>query len=123
MIYLIDLSENDEISTASESSNDNNANTSSDVNHFSDNESNDKPVFLICNNCTTSDDPDISDFLSFCIKNGYFDNTFYDYKNTLSVIATKLPVTYGKLCGSNKKDIKKNVFVKKFKNEFGYKGN
>lgn len=78
-------------------------------------------MYLIQNSCLSSDDPNIDQFLTFCMDNGLFDNTFYDMHNTFSVVATKLPKTFEKL-SKDGKDVKKRTFITKFKKEFGYPG-
>lgn len=78
-------------------------------------------MYLIHNSEPKSNDPKIANFLNFCINNGLFDNTFYDYKNTFSIIATKLNMTF-EILSPNGVDINKNTFITKFKNEFGYTG-
>jgi hypothetical protein len=80
-----------------------------------------KPIYLIHNKCTNSEDPKIEKFLSFCISNGLFDNTFYDYNNTFSVMATKLHLTFEKL-SKDGVDVNKRTFIRKFKNDFKYDG-
>ena len=80
-----------------------------------------KTMYLIHNEKIDSDDPNISQFLKFCINKGLFDNTFYDMHNSFSVVATKLPQTFEKLsCDGN--DIHKKSFIKTFKTEYGYTG-
>ena len=85
------------------------------------NEDDDNTMYLIHNECINSDDPNISEFLQFCIDRGLFDNTFYDTHNALSVVATKLPKTFEKL-SKDGDDVKKKTFITKFKKEFGYPG-
>lgn len=115
---LIEISE-DELFSSNESlsstSNDKNSEESDDDN------SKDDVTYLVHNNNVNSDNPEISDFLQFCITKGLFDNTFYDTQNVFSVVATKLPKTFEKL-SAGKNDIKKRSFVTKFKKDFGYKG-
>jgi hypothetical protein len=84
---------------------------------------NDDPnnMYLVYNENVDSDDPIISDFLKFCMREGLFDNTFYDMNNTFSVVATKLPKTFEKL-SKNGTNVKKRTFIQKFKKEFGYPG-
>lgn len=82
---------------------------------------NSKTIYLIHNEQIDSEDPNISEFLKFCINKGLFDNTFYDMHNAFSVVATKLPQTFEKL-SSGKKDIRKRTFIKTFKTEYGYSG-
>lgn len=80
-----------------------------------------KSVYLIHNEQIDSDDPNISEFLKFCINKGLFDNTFYDMHNAFSVVATKLPQTFEKL-SSGKEELHKKSFIKTFKTEYGYSG-
>lgn len=84
-------------------------------------ESDENTMYLIHNECVSSDDPNISEFLQFCIENGLFDNTFYDTHNALSVVATKLPKTFEKL-SKDGDGVNKRTFITKFKKEFGYPG-
>ena len=124
---LIDISDNEEI----EYDDDDNLNniitfdTDEDDNNTeklsSDDDNDDNSMYLIHNKYITSDDPNISEFLEFCINKGLFDNTFYDIQNAFSVVATKLPKTFEKL-STDGNDIKKKSFVTKFKKDFGYKG-
>lgn len=86
-----------------------------------DNDDEENSMYLIHNSCVSSDDPNIDQFLTFCMDNGLFDNTFYDMHNTFSVVATKLPKTFEKL-SKDGKDVKKRTFITKFKKEFGYPG-
>lgn len=81
----------------------------------------DDNIYLIHNEYT-SDNPDVSKFISFCVNNGLFDNTFYDTNNILSVLGTKLPTTFDQLSADGQK-IERKIFLKKFKKEFGYEGN
>lgn len=46
-------------------------------------------------------------FIEHCIINGFFDDTFYDYSNNISIVATKLPDTFCDISGDNKFIIKK----------------
>ena len=78
-------------------------------------------MYLIHNENTDSDDPNISEFVKFCIDRGFFDNTFYDMNNTFSVVATKLPKTFEKL-SKNGDNVKKRVFIQKFRKDFGFHG-
>ncbi|QKF93618.1 EF-hand domain-containing protein [Fadolivirus algeromassiliense] len=78
-------------------------------------------MYLIHNDRISSEDPNIDEFLKFCMDKGLFDNTFYDMHNTFSVVATKLPKTFEKL-SKDGNDVKKRTFITKFKKEFGYPG-
>lgn len=86
-----------------------------------DDDDDENTMYLIHNECISSDDPNISEFLQFCMDKGLFDNTFYDTHNALSVVATKLPRTFEKL-SKDGDDVNKKTFIKKFKKEFGYPG-
>ena len=97
--------------------NNNNNNNNSDNSDKSEGDT----MYLIHNSQPKSGDPIISSFLNFCIKNGFFDNTFYDYKNSFSIIATKLNKTFEKL-SENGAYINKNTFITKFKREYGFNG-
>ncbi len=67
------------------------------------------------------DEPKVMDFIKFCIKKGLFDNTFYDYGNAFSVVATKLPRTFEQL-STDGESIIKTSFLKGFRKNFRYKG-
>lgn len=86
------------------------------------NSENDKIIYLIHNNEIDSDDPNISYFLKFCIKKQLFDNTFYDFNNSYSIMATKLPITFSKIKENGNDDINKKTFIKKFRKDFGFNG-
>lgn len=68
-----------------------------------------------------SSEPRIMDFIKFCIKNGIFDDTFYDYSNSFSVIATKLPKTFDRI-STDGTNINKKEFIKFFKKTKKYNG-
>jgi len=131
---LIDISseESDELlndcSDQDDNVNDNNNNNtenqeSEEGDEYDDNK---KSMYLIHNEYIDSDDPNISEFLKFCINKGLFDNTFYDMHNSFSVVATKLPQTFEKLSSNNDNENDKNIckktFIKKFKKEYGFLG-
>lgn len=67
------------------------------------------------------DEPKIMEFISFCIDKNLFDNTFYDYNNAFSVIATKLPITFEKLSDDGE-NIPKERFIKVYKDTYHYEG-
>lgn len=132
---LIDISESDEdnFNISLNSSSDNISDNNSNSNNISDNNSdssnsdsdsnnnNSSNMYLVYNNNVNPEDPDILEFINFCIENELFDNTFYDYKNIFSAIATKLPNTYEKL-SEDYLNVDKDNFIVKFK-ELGYDGN
>lgn len=128
---LIDISDNDEEIEYDDNDNLNNSIITFDTDDENDknteklnsdnDDDDDNSMYLIHNKYVTSEDPNISEFLEFCINQGLFDNTFYDIQNAFSVVATKLPKTFEKL-STDGNDIKKKSFVTKFKKDFGYKG-
>lgn len=63
----------------------------------------------------------IKKFVNFCIKKRLFDDTFYDYSNDFSIIATRLPNTFYKI-SNGKKIITKKTFKTFFKKNLKYKG-
>jgi hypothetical protein len=88
----------------------------------SSNSNNDEyEITLIQKENIESKDLEINKFVNFSIETGIFDNTFYDYGNAFSVIATKLPIIFEKI-SSDGEHIKKNLFIKHFK-KIGYNGN
>jgi len=78
-------------------------------------------IILIQKENIDSSDLKIMDFIKFCLKKRLFDDTFYDYGNAFSVMATKLPITFEKLTKDGK-IIEKSTFINIFKNEFNYRG-
>jgi hypothetical protein len=96
----------------------------SDENESDDEEYDDddvQEIILIQKENIESDEPRIRDFIKFCLDKGHFDNTFYDYGNAFSVVATKLPVTFEKMT-TDGDNIDKTVFIKVFKETFGFTG-
>lgn len=82
---------------------------------------NSNEIILIQKDNIESDEPKVMQFIKFCIKNGIFDDTFYDYNNSFSVIATKLPTTFDKISNDGVK-INKEAFIKFFKETSKYTG-
>jgi len=80
-----------------------------------------KEIILIQKENIDSDDPKIKQFIKFCLKKRLFDDSFYDYGNAFSLMATKLPITFEKLTKDGEK-IEKNKFIKVFKKDFAYNG-
>lgn len=78
-------------------------------------------IILIQKENIESEDPKIMDFIKFCLEKRLFDDTFYDYGNAFSVMATKLPITFEKLTKDGKK-IERRTFLKVFRDEFEYRG-
>ena len=73
----------------------------------------DDEIMLIKKESIGIDDPIIMDFINHCIKNNLFDDTFYDYGNEFSIIATKLPVIFNTL-SNDKNIITETAFVRFF---------
>jgi len=67
-------------------------------------------------------DSEISQFINFCKKKKLFDDTFYDYSNIFSAIATKLPDTFEDM-SENGNEIDKTQFISSFRKNYKYKGN
>ena len=61
-----------------------------------------------------SDDKQIIKFIKFCIKKNIFDDTYYDYNNIYSIIATKLPKSFKKFSGKTE-NITKLKFINNLK--------
>ncbi len=78
-------------------------------------------IILIQKENIEADDPIIADFITFCINERLFDDTFYDYGNAFSIMATKLPITFEKM-SDNGEDIPKKVFYNFFENEYKFNG-
>lgn len=72
-------------------------------------------IVLIQKDKIEVDEPRIMEFIRFCLNKKLFDDSFYDYGNAFSVIATKLPVLFEKL-STNGNTITKTNFRKVFKN-------
>lgn len=121
--FLIDINDSDEEAYNLDDYVDIEINNNKEIENIlkQNNEDDEDTMYLIHNECVNSDDPNISEFLQFCIERGLFDNTFYDTHNALSVVATKLPKTFEKL-SKDGDDVKKKTFITKFKKEFGYPG-
>ncbi len=78
-------------------------------------------ILLIKKENIEVDDIKIMEFVNFCIDTRLFDNTFYDYGNAFSVMATKLPHTFDKLTKDGE-SITKDMFVTTFVKEYKYPG-
>ena len=111
---LIDQSDGEEENDCS--------NLSYEEDTISNHSSTSKDIFLIHNTKVESDDPTINCFINFCINEGLFDNTFYDYNNNYSSLSTKLPFTFSKINNSKGTNINKWKFINKFKKDFRFNG-
>ena len=65
--------------------------------------------------------PEIARFIKFCLDNGYFDDTFYDYGNAFSILATKLPTTFEKI-SEDGETLDKESFINRFRDDLGFTG-
>lgn len=68
------------------------------------------------------EDKQIEKFVNFCIKKQLFNDTFYDYGNEFSVVATRLPDTFFSL-SKGKEIITKRRFKYIFNKKLKFKGN
>lgn len=116
--YDIESLEHDDDDTSVTTGHDNGVDY--DDESFSDDESYDC-IRLIQQN-TKIDDPEIERFITFCKRKKLFDDTFYDYCNVFSLLATRLPDTFKKIA-KNKKLITKNKFTSVMHNKLKFKGN
>ena len=115
---LIDISEGSGSDTSNSATNTSVESISSDSDNTTSNRTDDKKTIVLVEKYNTDcEDPEIMSFIRFCIDKGIFDNTFYDYTNAYSIIATKLPVVYEKL--ESDEMITRERFVKVFA-EYGY---
>lgn len=87
-----------------------------------DNDSGDSSMSFIQKTNLRSTNPKISNFIKFCVKKRLFDDTFYDYGNVFSIVATKLPETFNVVSDGREK-ITMIKFKSSFKNTFKYRGN
>lgn len=120
-IDLIELSDNDSDIEEIKYDSPRNKIEQSIINKQLDTVDNNYDIVLIEKENTEIDEPKVMDFVKFCIKRGLFDDTFYDYGNAFSVVATKLPRTFEKL-STDGENIRKNAFVRGFSKNFRYKG-
>lgn len=86
-----------------------------------DKDSEDDKIILFQNDNTDIEDDIVMEFIEFCIKNNIFDNTFYDYGNAFSIVATKLPKMFEKM-SKEYKYILKEDFINVFINEYDFEG-
>lgn len=72
---------------------------------------------IICRDNITSKNETIDKFVNYCLNEGLFDDSFYDYNNKFSIVATKLNITFDLI--SNEYDtISKESFCDFFEDEF-----
>jgi hypothetical protein len=66
-------------------------------------------------------DDKINKFIKFCIDKQLFNDSFYDYGNIFSVVATNLPDTFAKLSKGDE-IVKKDKFKVAFQKKFSFTG-
>lgn len=72
---------------------------------------------IICRDNITSKNETIDKFVNYCLNEGLFDDSFYDYNNKFSIVATKLNITFDLI--SNEEDsISKDFFCDFFEDEY-----
>jgi len=123
LIEISDEDYNKSYSQSSVSTDDNcnnNTDNDSDDDNDDDSDNNDEIIFIHKDNIHI-DDKKIMNFIKFCINKKIFDDTFYDYTNGFSIVATKLPIVFKKLTNDGK-NIKKQTFINVFKNKYNYVG-
>ena len=77
-------------------------------------------ITLVQREIIRSEDLEVNKFIDFCLEQRLFDDSFYDYNNAFSIIATKLPATMAKMSADGE-IIKKIDFIRCFKKS-EYKG-
>ncbi len=115
---LIEMSSEEE---KYDNSNSNYDNTDTDNTDDTNNTDSDNQIILIQNDDINIDDEVIMDFINFCIINNIFDNTFYDYGNAFSIVATKLPRMFEKI-SDDYKYVTRDKFINIFKTKYKFEG-
>lgn len=113
-------SDNDSNNSTSDYTHSNNTNSGNDSNNSDNNNYNKNDIILIQKENTNVDDTEVMHFINFCIDRNYFDNTFYDYGNAFSIIATKLPITFEQIT-TDGYNLEKGKFIDFFE-EANYDG-
>ncbi len=67
------------------------------------------------------ENPNVMEFIKFCVDMRLFDETFYDFGNAFSIMPTKLPSTFD-LISLDSKIIQKSLFYNFFNIEFTFNG-
>lgn len=70
-------------------------------------------ITLVQREIIRSEDLEVNKFIDFCLEQQLFDDSFYDYNNAFSIIATKLPTTMAKMSADGEV-IKKIDFIRCF---------
>ena len=78
-------------------------------------------IVLIQKDNIRVDNKNVMKFIKFCIDTRLFDDTYYDFGNAFSIMATKLPSTFD-LISLDGKNIDKLLFIEFFTNEINFDG-
>lgn len=78
-------------------------------------------IILIQKDNIRVDNKNVMKFIKFCIDSRLFDDTYYDFGNAFSIMATKLPSTFD-LISLDGKSIDKVLFIEFFTNEIEFDG-
>ena len=78
-------------------------------------------IILIQKENIHCDNKNIMKFIKFCIDRRLFDDTFYDFGNAFSIMATKLPSTFD-IISLDGKLIENCLFIEFFSNEISFNG-
>jgi len=104
---------NDDKTTDNDKNNLNKENGNDEIMEIGDKEDN---ITLIKKEKIEHSNPNVMNFIKFCIEMRLFDDNFYDFGNAFSIMATKLPTTFD-LMSKDGKMIEKEVFISYFKQE------
>ena len=78
-------------------------------------------IILIQKDNIHVDNKNIMKFIKFCIDSRLFDDTYYDFGNAFSIMATKLPTTFD-LISLDGRSIDKVLFIEFFTREIEFEG-
>lgn len=78
-------------------------------------------IILIQKDNIRVENKNVMNFIKFCIDSRLFDDTYYDFGNAFSIMATKLPSTFD-LISLDGKSIDKVLFIEFFTNEIEFDG-
>ena len=78
-------------------------------------------IILIQKDNISYENENVMNFIKFCIDRRLFDDTFYDFGNAFSIMATKLTSTFD-LISLDGKLIENILFIEFFKNEIHFDG-
>jgi len=78
-------------------------------------------IILIQKDNIRVDNKNVMKFIKFCIDSRLFDDTYYDFGNAFSIMATKLPTTFD-LISLDGRSIDKILFIEFFTHEIEFDG-